>query len=1385
LELRSSRVNLVRNLHVSNDSEVRESNFPLAQANNLVYQDGVWRLEAALAEVDFGYSDGTSQEQYLHEVIRAAGDRQSLSEELEEKIRDWPSEYHLSAKRANLLRGFDFSDMGHVLELGCGCGAITRYLGESGLKVDAVEGSHARALIAKDRCQDLQSVNVINANFNHLDVPARAYDAVFLIGVLEYASRFSKNMENDYQAAASILRRVKAALRPGGLVFVAIENRLGLKYLMGATEDHYGLPFIGIHDYPQEQGIKTYDWIQWHTLIQDAGYEEARCFLPFPDYKVPSVVISADFARSSPTAPSLLASVRSRDYLKALPAGLDESVFWRTACQLGDMEKFSNSYLWLLGDNADRIESVGGFDFAHLGGEGRKIEHRTCTLKSTGSDFVDKELLQETVGNKKNTDIVRQITGREPFYQGELLAEIWSRDLVVYNDLARFVDRVKAHYHFICQYIDQGKPGYDVLPTNIVVDVKGDWHVFDNEWQTPERVEPAFVLFRTLLSYCSDQAPKFKNIFAAHGFTTLEQFIVEIAHQLGLNLKPHMLRFAEIEMRIQQEIHLPNVSSNVVALLQADLSRVEESIFFHPKLYWAKSLDGISEQYSMRTSGGIGRSRQTLKFNIPGPFSDLRYIRFDPSEQDGYFHLYAIRIFHQMLSGSGEKILDCDSMQAVIERTELVNIITAESELGEVFYSNQDDPQLWITLAAPVDLKAGDSLEFQVEMDWPQSKDFVLLRNEYSRREEQLISDKEQLLEKLRRLQDVESEILEIKRSRVWRLAERFRRSFYLGFLVRFPYLQAIMLSASRKGIRHTITRLLRFHSIPLQGSEEDSDTPTDYEVFLDCHKETRPSLEEYKLALARLAKRPLISVVMPVYNVPFDVLQKAVCSVEDQIYENWELCIVDDCSTHEDTIGYLKSINHPRIKIRFLDRNRNISGATNAALDMASGEYIAFMDNDDELVAEALLEVVKELNAVDPDIIYSDEDFIDPDGRLAYPHFKPDFSPELLLSHNYMTHLLVVRRRLVESVGRLHSEFDGAQDYDLILRLVEQTDRISHIPKVLYHWRMGEQSTSFDSDAKPAAQNAARGAIEAALKRRGLEAKVFNANTSHFYRVRPKIQGTPVVSIVIPFKDKPELLRQCLESILEKSNWQHYEIIGISNNSNLPDTFKVMREFKERDSRIKFSECNIPFNFSHLVNYGASIATGDHLLLLNNDIKVISWDWIESMLELSQLMDIGVVGAKLYYPDNTVQHAGIIVGIGAYAGHAHKNFLANNNGYFNRLNIIQNVSAVTGACLMVKKTIFDELDGFDETELGVACNDVDFCIRVMQQGYRNVFTPYAELYHFESKSRGYEDTVAKEKRFDQERTLFQRRHKELLDRGDPYYNQNLSLDAEDFSLRM
>lgn len=581
--------------------------------------------------------------------------------------------------------------------------------------------------------------------------------------------------------------------------------------------------------------------------------------------------------------------------------------------------------------------------------------------------------------------------------------------------------------------------------------------------------------------------------------------------------------------------------------------------------------------------------------------------------------------------------------------------------------------------------------------------------------------------------------------------------------------------SVKHNGLRQTISRMKE----KVQRLEIEDLSGIKY-TFIE------PELtNEIKKEIVEFLKKPLISIIMPVYNVDPKWLDLAIKSIENQWYENWELCIADDKSTNEETIKYLKLIKNPKIKIKFLEKNLNISGASNESFSLAEGEYVALMDNDDEITSDALYEVIKVINETDAEFIYSDEDKLEMDGSFSDPHFKPDFAPDMFLSQNYISHLSVIKKELIKKADGFTIGLEGAQDYDLYLKVFEYTNKIFHIQKVLYHWRKIPGSTAAEFSDKSYAQDAGIQALENTMNRRKINSKVENGKYPGTYRVKYNIVINSLISIIIPFKDKPELLTMCIESILNKSTYKNFEIIGISNNSNEQATFNEMQRLEKLDNRIKFYEYNVPFNYSDINNYAVNnYAKGEHIILLNNDIEIITPEWIESMLEHSQRDEVGCVGAKLYYPNDTIQHAGVIIGIGGIAGHSHKYFERRMAGYFSRLELIQNLSAVTAACLMVKTKIFKELNGLNEENLKIAFNDVDFCLRVQEKGYKNIFTPYCEAYHHESISRGLEDNPEKITRFKGEIEYMKKRHKDILLNGDPYYNPKLTFEREDFSLR-
>ena len=533
--------------------------------------------------------------------------------------------------------------------------------------------------------------------------------------------------------------------------------------------------------------------------------------------------------------------------------------------------------------------------------------------------------------------------------------------------------------------------------------------------------------------------------------------------------------------------------------------------------------------------------------------------------------------------------------------------------------------------------------------------------------------------------------------------------------------------------------------------------------------------------------KNVKISILVPLYNTPLDFLKEMIESVQNQTYKNWELCLADGSdASHKDvgeTVNELAKKDN-RIVYRKLEKNLGISENTNACIDMATGDYISLFDHDDLLHPSALYFVSKEIEN-GADFIYTDEvTFLNGNVKdLVNLHYKPDFAIDTLRSYNYICHLTTFKKSLLEKTGGFRKECDGSQDYDLILRLVEQAEKIVHVPEILYFWRGHKNSTAQDISSKPYIINAAHKALGDHLERVGLKGTVTNAVIPSTYRIHYDIEGEPLVSIIIANKDSVDMLDVCIKSIFEKTTYENFEIIIVENNSTQNATFEYYKELEEKYSNVKIAYWKDKFNYSAINNFGFTEAEGDYVLLLNNDIEVITPSWIEEMLMFAQRKDVGAVGAMLYYPDDTIQHAGVIIGIGGVAGHAHKCFPRGAYGYMSRGAIAQNYSAVTFACVMMSSDVFEEMHGIDE-KFEVAFNDVDMCMRLRKAGYLNVFTPYAELYHHESKSRGQEDTPAKVKRFNSEVDRFQRRWDKELAMGDPFYNPHLTLHHEDFSFK-
>ena len=597
-------------------------------------------------------------------------------------------------------------------------------------------------------------------------------------------------------------------------------------------------------------------------------------------------------------------------------------------------------------------------------------------------------------------------------------------------------------------------------------------------------------------------------------------------------------------------------------------------------------------------------------------------------------------------------------------------------------------------------------------------------------------------------------------------------------------------------GIIKTFKKILQVIYRKLRGGKWISSQKERYQEWIINHEPKEEELEKQRNE--QFSIMPKISIVIPMYNTPILYFKQLVESIKKQTYSNFELCLADGSKEKNEEIEEIVKTDE-RIKYEFLNENKGIAGNSNAALKLATGDYIALVDHDDLIPPFCLYEVVKAINEdVDVEFIYSDEDKIDQNNNFRYdPHFKPDFAIDTLRSNNYITHLSVFKKELMEKIGGFRDKYDGAQDYDIILRAVENTTKIVHIPKVLYHWRVHRNSTAMLSDAKPYAYEAGLKAIKDHLERQNLKAKVSHGNDMHgVYQVEYELEKEPKVSILIPNKDGVKLLKQCINSILNLTTYPNYEIVVIENNSCKKETFEYYNELQEKNG-ISTETKNVlsqdekcrkqhkvrivyykekGFNYSKIINFGVKqCEDSDFILQLNNDTKLLTPNFLEKMIGFASRKDVGAVGARLYYKDNTIQHAGIAIGIGGLAANLFVNLPKNIHGYFGRECTTRNVSAVTGACLLTRRKIYEEVGFMDEENFAVAFNDVDFCLKIRKKGYLIVYNPYVELMHYESKTRGYEDTKEKKERFEKEATAFRNKWKSVIEKGDPYFSINFS----------
>ncbi len=745
----------------------------LERGNLLIRQDsGIYLRDG---HQSISYSDGGESEKYLRGVLSSAGDLSSISPELELKIKDWPSEYHLSNKRANLMRALNTRRGLRVLELGSGCGAISRYLGEQGHDVDAIEGSKIRAELGALRCRDLENVRILCANFNDLTLPDNYYDLVVLVGVIEYAGRFRPGSDGD--PAVELLRTFKRSLRDDGMIIVAIENRTGLKYVLGAHEDHYGRRYVGTHGYRNDLGIRTYTTGEWETIIGLSGFGASRFLLPFPDYKVPTVILSAEYAAQNRFAFSHLEGLSSRDYTMPLRLGLHEPMFWQASCANGTLGAFANSFLIMIGDRTAALEEAAPFDFAHLPDFKRKRAYSVITTKPRQSELVTRERVDEAGGQPSPALVQSLLT--ENFIAGNLLSVEWSRSLAINPWGGQFKELLIEYYGFLSRQT----LSIDLVPNNIIVCEDASYEFFDQEWKVPYALNRDYIFFRAQLLFAIRYIRVIGEFARRHGIHTVRDFVLFSFRAVGIDASERMEEFCRMENDFQIEVNEHEAEDTAQTLLAARMNEPAPESPVCAKLYWRQSGQGYSEENCIAVDAAAGPDPTPLNFVLPEGLTDVSHVRFDPCDEwsgddVGFLTIPYLRI-SASIGGRRLDLVELAGCESIATTGRLSGMVYNKARYGEVFAVVGDNPELEVAVNRSSTPDSLTAYNVTVECSHIRSKEYRLVRDGYLAREgalhKQLESSQNELID-LKRVNDrLANELREIKTSKLWKVGERYR----------------------------------------------------------------------------------------------------------------------------------------------------------------------------------------------------------------------------------------------------------------------------------------------------------------------------------------------------------------------------------------------------------------------------------------------------------------------------------------------------------------------------------------------------------------------------------------------------------------------------------
>ena len=1381
--------------------------FPLYETNKLIFKDdGVYHSGSPGTD----YSEGAEAEEYLHKVFTDVQDLSSHSVDLEREIKDWSSEYHLTAARANIVRCLNLSHIGRALELGCGCGAITRYLGETGIAVDGVEGGLTRAQLARQRCRDLDNVKIIRANFNELELPCDSYDAVFMIGVIEYAEMFSSGNKRAREAVAEIFSRVRSTLKPGGLLIMALENRMGLKYLYGAGEDHLNRPYIGLYDYPGTHGVHSYSRQEWKKIFHDTGLDHYSFLYPFPDYKLPYVVLGDDFVRRDPHAYSLLYRMDSRDYISSWRPEANEFLSWKGVHRAGLLPELANSFLVVASADNESVLRCVENDFIHFSGVGRQPAMRTATFKKTGEEHVVKKY--GTLSTVSDAVYIGQQLTDSPYHTGELLVCSWLESLVGNSGFQAFFKLLKEYYNFLEDSFAASEKIeilVDLLPSNIIVDQEtGDWNSFDLEWCSTRGITMEFVFFRALFWFAVHNR---KTIFQAdreERLQSVDDFVcccfksIDVSFQKHRNLcinqeeQFHHAVTAGLsqEIDVSYMLAMPLEEDEKQESEQATVIQEEKKIDDSWELVRGLAKRAVKMLYSYLLNRHCRTIRSSRLFDAEyyvGKDETLRAISVDPLlhyVENGYREgrnpspFFLLDYYEKNNPDIKEKGIDplLHYLESGWQKRTATHPLLENYLLrpGSLFKKAELKPRGVDGCAAPEALSY-----FDQEFYCRKYLDIAgcgmipvvhyLVHGGEERRQPGPFFDPGWYVDRTPFYNTEKGDLLDhylnigaaVGKSPIPVFSPEFYREQNRDIIGNEPDVFAHYLTY---GLEKDLLPCAWFDPSYYRLSCTDLapySFPLDHYLYQGVHEGIYVNS-----MVADLPVKPLLSVIVPVYNVSESYLNCCIRSVLYQSYPHWELCLVDDGSSEKHVKGLLHKWEQKdkRIKVRYLSKNQGISIASNTAADMAVGEFLVFLDNDDELHHEALYRIVENISQTDADLLYSDEELIGDDGSQHSVFSKPDFNRELLLCHNYITHLVVTRRKLFYEVGGFAPSLSGAQDFDLFLKLSEKANRVEHISRVLYRWRASETSTSINHEQKDYANEAGFNALNAVLERQGIRGVVLMTDTKFYYRVKREINDAVKVSVII-LAGECDNFEQWLRDLVLNCSYSAVEFLVCVEKEKVLE-FQELVAVCGAMGKIHLHIVDSLERVASCYNDAVENCSGTHVVFLNVAVKVLNSDWVEALLEYSELKTCGMVGGRLL--SATEEENLSIPDVTNDSPAYYARFIRNCTYYMNRSECSQQVSMVSSDFTMISRKIFIENNGFDEGDCSCLFMDCDLSLRLVKEGYQNMYTPYAQGQWLDVEERV--RTLSTHWDYTLEKKLFQKRWSAFLATGDPFYNSRV-----------